>query len=85
MSEKKQIKISDVLQMLEDGKNRQEIGKELGIVPREVKMLFEHPKLKGKKRKVIFVPSFEVADDTDGADAQAEADPDSDSVADKFE
>jgi len=64
MTEEKTISIKAVLQDLEDGLNRVKIGEKYGISIKEVKFLFEHPKLKGKKAKTVFVPSFTIEDDT---------------------
>ena len=65
MSEQKSISIKAVLQDLENGLNRVKIGEKYGINPKEVKYLFEHPKLKGKKAKTVFVPSFIIEDDSE--------------------
>jgi hypothetical protein len=60
--EKKQIVISDVLDMLQEGKEREEIRLHYGLSKRDLKLLFQHPSLKGKKTKVA--PAFEIVDDT---------------------
>ena len=62
MSEKT-ISIKAVLTDLENGLNRAKIGEKYAINFKEVKYLFEHPKLKGKKAKSVFVPSFTIEDD----------------------
>ena len=59
----KQISISAILNDLENGVTRAEIGANYEISPREVKVLFDHPKLKGKKAKKVFTPSFDIVDD----------------------
>lgn len=48
---KQQIKVSEVLELLEQGKSRKEIGEYFGLNGVEVKTLFQHPELKGKKAK----------------------------------
>lgn len=63
MSEKKQITISSVLSLLDDGKGRKEIGEHFELSAVDLKKLFQHPKLKNKKpRKPT---SFELIDDTE--------------------
>ena len=47
----KDIKISDILAMLDEGKKRTEIAEELGITMAECRKIFQHPALKGKKAK----------------------------------
>ena len=64
MSEKT-ISISAVLVDLENGVTRKGIEDKYGINTKEVKYLFEHPKLKGKKAKSVFKPSFTINDDTE--------------------
>ena len=59
----KEIRISQVLQDLEEGVTRIDMITKYGITQREVKALFKHPKLKNKKVKKVFVPSFELVDD----------------------
>ncbi len=46
---KKEIKISEVLQLLQGGYTRDQIAVKYGISKKELKYLFQHPKLKGKK------------------------------------
>lgn len=46
---KKEIKISEVLQLLQEGYTRDQIAVKYGISQKELKYLFQHPKLKGKK------------------------------------
>ena len=76
MSDKKQIKISEVLVLLEQGKKRSEIATHYGITDADVKKVFAHPKLKGKKAHKE--PIWELTDDTDdvvepATDVNAEA------------
>ena len=65
MSEKQEIRISEVLDLLEQGKNRVQIAEHFRITQREVKALFEHPKLKGKKAKKVIENTFNIVDDTE--------------------
>lgn len=62
---KNQIVISEVLGMLNNGKSREEIREFYDITPTELKLLFNHPKLKGKKTKKAIETSFEIVDDTE--------------------
>ena len=67
MSEKTQIKISDVLGMLQDGKTRKDIGEHYGLSGTDTKRLFQHPALKGRKTiKTKEVP-FVIVDETEEA------------------
>lgn len=63
----KQISISQVLADLENGVTRAEIGTKYDITAREVKALFEYPKLKGKKAKKTLKLTFDIIDDTEEA------------------
>ena len=60
--EKTKILISEIIQMLEDGKTRTDIQEKYGLNASEIKTLFKHPKLKGRKTKKPL--SFELIDDT---------------------
>lgn len=60
--ERKQITVSQILTMLEDGKDRVAIKAELGLTGAEMSLLFSHPKLKNQKPKRPV--SFELVDDT---------------------
>ena len=64
MSERKQISVSAVIDDLNNGLSRLQIGEKYGLTAREVKEMFKHPSLKGKKAKKVFKPSFELVDDT---------------------
>lgn len=61
--EKRTIRVSDILKMLEEGKERPVIKQELGLTNAEMKQLFSHPKLKGLKAKkpssIILVDDLE--------------------------
>jgi len=63
MSELKKIYISGILTDLDNGLSRPEIAAKYEISPAEVKALFEHPKLKGKKAKKKLVLTFVIEDD----------------------
>lgn len=62
MSDRKQIKVSEVLNLLDQGKNRADIQAHYELSHSEMKRLFQHEKLKGKKPKKQ--PSFDLVDDT---------------------
>jgi transcriptional regulator len=62
MSEKKLITVSQILDLLNEGKTRKEIKEELNLTENEIKFVFKHPKLKGKKAKKPL--SIELVDDT---------------------
>ena len=57
-----EIKISEVLSLLEDFKTRDEIGEHFELNKNEVKVLFAHPKLKGQRQRLK--PTFSIKDDT---------------------
>ena len=61
--EKKQIVISEVKKLLEDGMNRKEITAMYGLNKREVDMLWSHPSLKGVK-KAKYSVGITLVDDT---------------------
>lgn len=65
VEEKVTISVSGIIEDLENGVTRIGLAKKYNISPREVKSMFENPKLKGRKVKKTFVPSFELIDDTD--------------------
>lgn len=50
-TEKKVVRISEVIDMLENGKTRPEIREELGLTASEITLLFKHPQLKGRRAK----------------------------------
>lgn len=70
MSEKKELKISGIIQDLDNGLSRKEIAAKYGISLFELKVHFEHPKLKGKKPKKQFVAAFALVDDLEVAENQ---------------
>lgn len=57
------ITTSGVLNMLKEGKTREEIRNHFGLTKTELRDLFKHPKLKG--RKTHRKPSFLLVDDID--------------------
>lgn len=61
--ERAQIKVSEVLGMLEEGKTRDEIKTHYELSHTEMTVLFKHPKLKGRRthKKLPFV----IIDDTE--------------------
>lgn len=63
MSGQKVIKVSEVLNDLQNGLTREEIGEKLGLNGAQVKRLFQHEKLKFKK--TIKPDNFVVEDDTE--------------------
>ena len=58
------ITISMILEDLDSGVDRKGIQTKYGLEAWEVKQMFEHPKLKGKKARKIRKLSFEFVDDT---------------------
>lgn len=63
-TEKIEIRISDVIMMLEEGKTREQIGEHYGLNKAETTLLFKHEKLKGRRPKKT--PSFTIVDDLGG-------------------
>lgn len=61
--EKVKITTAEVLELLELGKSREEIQNHFGLTKPDLKKLFKHPKLKGRKTKKA--PGFEIVDDFD--------------------
>ena len=47
----KEVKISEILEKLRKGETRKEITSELGLTMAEAKMLFQHPKLKNRRKQ----------------------------------
>jgi hypothetical protein len=70
MSETKTISISAILNDLDNGLTRIKIGEKYSITPAEVKVLFEHAKLKGKKAKKSKALSFIIDDDTETVESE---------------
>ena len=61
------ITVSMILEDLDNGIDRNGIKDKYGLQAWEVKQMFEHPTLKGKKPKRIKRLSFEFVDDTENA------------------
>ena len=59
------VKVSEVLAMLESGKDRKDIAAHYGLNANQTKDLFNHPKLKGKKTKKDYSSAYVLEDDTD--------------------
>ncbi len=71
---KPQIKISEVQAMLAEGKDREAIRIHYNLKKSELKALFMHPKLKGKKvKKTLDRQKFTIVDDTEGTAATSES------------
>jgi len=58
------ITVSMILEDLENGEDRNAIKEKYGLQTWEVKQMFEHPSLKGKKAKKVRRLSFNFVDDT---------------------
>jgi hypothetical protein len=58
----REIKISEILNLLDKGYTRDMIKEHYSLTPKELKNLFTHPKLRGLKAKKAL--SFEIVDDT---------------------
>jgi len=58
-----QVKISDILGMLKNGKTRDDIAKELNITKAQCKRMFQHPELKNKKTHSVSALPFDLVDD----------------------
>lgn len=62
--ELREIKVSTVIDMLDNYKTREEIYSELGLTAAEGKEMFKHPLLKGKKvKKKPAPPTFKLVND----------------------
>lgn len=72
-NEKPQIRISDVLRMLqEEGKTRPEIGEHYGLNGVQLKKLFQHEELKGKKTRKAPEEAFVIINDVSGDETPEE-------------
>lgn len=58
-----QVTVEQIQGYLNDGKTRRDIANILGISYTDVKEMFQHPELKGKKTKTKKVPGFVFVDD----------------------
>lgn len=61
------IKISEVLDLLDKGKTRPEIAKHFDLNLVQVAALFRHEKLRGKKTKKVASDAFNIVDDAPDA------------------
>ena len=59
-----QITVSQIVEDLENGRDRKAIKFKYGLTAEELKMIFEHPKLKGMRVKKSKVMRFTLVDDT---------------------
>lgn len=62
-----EVKISEVLEMLDNGKTRPEIAKHFDLNLVQVASLFRHEKLRGKKTKKIASDAYNIIDDAPDA------------------
>lgn len=72
MSSTQTITVSQVQALLDEGKSRKEIAEELGVTQRYARdVIFQHPKLKGRKAKKQYDINFvdDTAEDFVAADA----------------
>ena len=58
-----QITVSQIVEDLENGRDRKAIKAKYGLTVDEVKMIFEHPKLKGMRVKKARTVRFTLVDD----------------------
>lgn len=64
-SENKVLTVSQILTDLDNGLGRPEIAKKYGLKPAEVKVMFEHPSLRGRRpKRATTKVSFTLVDDT---------------------
>ena len=80
-SENKVLTVSQILNDLDNGLGRPEIAKKYGLKPGEVKVMFEHPSLKGRRpKRATTAVTFTLVDDTNqtnsnrGSDFDVDAD-----------
>jgi len=63
-SESKVLSVSQILNDLDNGLGRPEIAKKYGLKPGEVKVMFEHPSLKGRRpKRATTAVTFTLIDD----------------------
>lgn len=64
-SENKVLTVSQILTDLDNGLGRPDIAKKYGLKPAEVKVMFEHPSLRGRRpKRATTKVSFTLVDDT---------------------
>tara|TARA_R110000796_G_scaffold231853_6_gene349939 strand:+ start:2432 stop:2758 length:327 start_codon:yes stop_codon:yes gene_type:complete len=66
MTEKIQIKISDILRMLKEGLTRKELSVHYGVTQTEMKGIFQHPELKGKRTMPKVEATYTLINDVNG-------------------
>ena len=60
---KVEIKLSTVIELLDNGKSREEIAAHFDLKMAQVNQMFKHPKLKGLRAKKVVEPAFVLEDD----------------------
>ncbi len=58
----RKVSVERIIKMLESGKDRKQISKELGLSWTQSKTVFAHAKLKGKKTRNSIDPNFTLVD-----------------------
>lgn len=82
-AEKPQIVVQDVLGMLKKGMTREEIREHYGLKKTDLKKLFQHPKLTGKKTHAK--PAFTIVDEeADSNQAESVVDNEDDTQQEDF-
>ena len=66
MTEKIQIKISDILRMLKEGYTRKALATHYGVTQSAMKEIFQHPELKGKRTMPKVEATYTLVDDVNG-------------------
>lgn len=61
--EKRKIKLSGVIELIDNGSKRPEIQEYYGLTGREMQALFQHPLLKNRRAKKTEELSFELVED----------------------
>lgn len=59
----KQVTVSGILKMLDEGKTRDVIATELGLTKAQIRAVFQHPSLKGKKVRINHLAGIQIVDD----------------------
>lgn len=62
---KKQIKLSEVIELIDEGKRRPEIQEYYGLSGKEMAALFQHPQLKNRRARKPVELSFELVEDVE--------------------
>lgn len=61
--EKRKIKLSEVIELIDNGSKRPEIQEHYGLTGKEMQALFQHPQLKNRRAKRTEELSFELIED----------------------